>query len=117
MCGTGSSTSAETRMLAAQVVSRVNRGFGVGLTMRDLFEAPSPADFAQVVVRAIEQRPHAPGAEPTLTGPVDPALIDGVSDVDDPAALLARLDSMSDDEIDRLFARLAGADNDGPASA
>jgi hypothetical protein len=88
-------------VLAAQVVARVNRAFQVDITVRQIFETPALADFAAAVTRASANQD--PGAD--ATRPLPPRLTR--ARVEDPAEMLARLDSMSEEEVDRILAELA----------
>jgi acyl carrier protein len=82
-------------LLAIQVTARVNRALHVDLPLRLLFEASTLGDFAAAVTEAVAR----PAEELDPIGPIV-AL--------DEADLLARIDQLSDEEVDALLAQLEG---------
>lgn len=81
-------------LLATQVVSRVRELFAVDLSVRTLFETPILADFATVIAEA-QQREPQPGIV-TLQQ-------NDWFDKQETDALLARLDQLSEAELDILL--------------
>ncbi|HSF39113.1 MAG TPA: phosphopantetheine-binding protein, partial [Thermoanaerobaculia bacterium] len=71
-------------LLATQVVTRVRERFGAEVTLPALFEAPTPAGLAGLIEAA---RPA-----------------EGPSDADKLAELLAQLDGLSPEEVERMLA-------------
>jgi amino acid adenylation domain-containing protein len=82
-------------LLAIQVTARVNRALHVDLPLRLLFEASTLGDFAAAVAEEVAH----PVEDPDPIGPIVPL---------DEADLLARLDELSDEEVDALLAQLEG---------
>jgi len=82
-------------LLAVQVTARVSRIVGVELPLRLLFEASTLGDFAASVAEAASR----PAEE---LEPIEPIV------ALDAADLLARIDELSDAEVDALLAQLEG---------
>ena len=80
-------------LLATQVTARVNQAMGVDLPLRALFEAPTLGDFVASVSSAAAQPPEQ-------LDPIGPVV------ALDEAGLLARIDELSDEEVEALLARL-----------
>jgi amino acid adenylation domain-containing protein len=89
-------------LLAMQVLSRVEGTLGVRVTPQELFSAPTVAELARRVSAAADAAGAAGAAGPVhrAEGP----------DPDEARRLLDRLDTLSDDEVERLL-RQMGADD------
>lgn len=85
-------------LLGVRLLNGLRRELGVELTLRDLFSNPTVAAQAALV----EQRRGSLAAAADAPGPLEAA------------ALLERLDSLSDDEVERLLGTL---ENDGAGGA
>jgi acyl carrier protein len=70
-------------LLATQVVSRIRSAFNLELPLRSLFEKPTVAGLAEAIMQSL-----ADNAEPNRT-----------------ADILTRIESLSDEEAERLLAR------------
>ena len=53
-------------LLAVQVLSRIRQDLGVELPVRALFEAPTPADLAQRIERALQEAAGTPAVPPVV---------------------------------------------------
>ncbi|MHB8519307.1 MAG: hybrid non-ribosomal peptide synthetase/type I polyketide synthase [Limisphaerales bacterium] len=81
-------------VLAAQVLSRIAQACGVDVPLRALFEAPTVRALASAIDRA-QRQPRA-----------DSAPIKDPNGVDSAEALLARMDQLSDANVDSLLGDL-----------
>jgi acyl carrier protein len=81
-------------LLAARVLGEIREQFGVDVTLRQLFDAPTLGDLARTVEAAAPSRPSP--AAPVAEGA--PGHL---------AALLERLDDIGDEEVDALLRGLA----------
>jgi acyl transferase domain-containing protein/acyl carrier protein len=79
-------------LLGIQLLSRVHETFRVDLSLRSLFEGPTPREMAA----AIE----------ALAGLPDASLIPEVTRREEGAELIAEVDGLSDQEVDQLLVRL-----------
>jgi len=78
-------------LLATQVISRVGKSFGVELPVRAIFEAPTISKLAREITQAQQAGwVEAPEIQPNATGARA-------------AELLARLDELSDEEVEKLL--------------
>jgi amino acid adenylation domain-containing protein len=80
-------------LLATRVAARVREAFGVGLTVREVFEAPTVEGLARSM---LERR-----SADLLDGAGEQAMT-----ASNPYRLLPTLDELSDDELDRLLSSL-----------
>ncbi|MEW5931879.1 MAG: phosphopantetheine-binding protein, partial [Gemmatimonadota bacterium] len=80
---------------AVRVGTRVREAFGVGLDLRQFFDAPTVAGLAALLV-----------ASGVVSGP------DEAATPEDEAAVMAVLGSIPVDELDRLLDRIAGEDGE-----
>jgi acyl carrier protein len=81
-------------LLAARVLGEIREQFGVDVTLRQLFDAPTLGDLARTVEAAAPSRP----------GPAAPVAEGAPGHL---AALLERLDDIGDEEVDALLRGLA----------
>jgi acyl carrier protein len=78
-------------LLATQVVWGIRERFGVELPLRALFEGPTVAELARVVAERVSVAPAGPVPEPAPGTEASPH------------HLLAVLDELSEEELDRLL--------------
>lgn len=96
-------------LLAMDVVTHTNDAFAIELPLRQIFETPCLEEFALAVAAM-----RATGTGRVAAPEAGTARIARRPRHDE--ALLARIETMTDDEVDELFAELAGerdADHDG----
>jgi acyl transferase domain-containing protein/acyl carrier protein len=87
-------------LAATQAVARIRSAFGVDVPMRSFFDEPTVAGLARAVAAAV--------AEPDAGIQPQNALSAAEAE-----ALLARLDTASDDEVERALSILAEGEGDG----
>jgi acyl carrier protein len=80
-------------LLATQLISRIRSAFNVELPLRRLFEYPRIVDLASVVLN-LEQQTQTNVVEEVIPRSIDKNEAD---------ALLARIDQLSDAEVDLLL--------------
>jgi acyl carrier protein len=78
-------------LLATQLISRVRNTFKVELPLRNLFESPTVAELASVIVEF--DTPMKNGATGTITRDMN----------DEAAELLARIDQLPDEDVEALL--------------
>jgi len=82
-------------LLALRVANRLRESFGVRVSLRDLFEMPTIAEFAAVVA---ERQGESRGLETQTVASAAPSSDDGI---------LATISELPDDEIDILLSRMS----------
>ena len=86
-------------LLATQIIARVREQFNVDVALRGLFEQPTIAALAELVVVAPAVRNDVPEIKPISRGKKDLA------------QLLSQIDELTDEEVQALLARRAGKKN------
>ncbi|PYU56187.1 MAG: hypothetical protein DMG55_24980 [Acidobacteria bacterium] len=82
-------------LLALRVANRLRESFGVRVSLRDLFEMPTIAEFAAVVA---ERQGESRGLETQTVASAAPSSDDGI---------LATISELPDEEIDILLSRMS----------
>ena len=91
-------------LMALELKNRVEKEAGIALPMNEILNGPSLTQLASVVLKHIDGSPTNSEPQADQIQPTEPTVVAPADE------LLARLDELPEDEIDRLLAQLESSD-------